>query len=388
MNFTYLPRQRSLESFTYEPAAQLINVPAMLGAQRCPWCRYFESRRSRDDYFACSYKNGCGSESLIWAVLENSYVRRYGTADHFTPTTICRQHYFDQVPRYVQLISCDIEGYQCNSLCQFYPSRITEDKSIAECSNTRRCGRNGSYFQLLTLREQIYYKDLIWNKQETTLHTLCYLDGTVIEDDEIAGWYIDEHQFIRLHTNQETDPYVCCMIPESSACLYVLMAYSENARSYSFSYLASEDRAVYYNAVYFNTLDGYLGTYLQSWGMWWYQLMQPVPNIASLQISAGVTLPFSTEADRISFITQDNGYLVLFKDLDNNHNYCVQLGSSSEYYLMSPRENKTPSTWKKAKPSSVSPSAYGTITITDFTDDFAQWLQSIGVRQSILNIYQ
>ena len=387
MSFTYLPRQRSLKNLQYNPSAQLVNVPGLYGSQRCPFCHYFQLYRDTPDYRTCQSEHGCGDESLVWAVMRNSYQRRYAEDDHFTPTAIIRQHYFDQVPRYVQLISCDIEGYECNSLCQFYPSRVSEDKSIADCSNTRRCGRNGSFFSLLTVQNTQLYNIPDWFDIAAKDGKFLMLDGSLKGTTPIDSFVYDNSGFVYLVDSAGNRFLFANLSLNEGISGYVLYALFNNPMTWSFRIPVTDPRVDWSNCAILRHSDDATRGLLEEEGMDPEFIYHPIVSPRLLPVTTNVNAWFTLSEVDIEFKQEDFGFVVVFLRRTTRAKYILQLGTGSNRYLYAAREDIKPASWHKSTTQNISLTGYNVITVASFNDPWAIWLQENGVSSTVFNLY-
>lgn len=138
--------------------------------------------------------------------------------------------------RYIQLWSCDLDGYECCRLCQFYAARVEADQSISECSNTHACGRNGSWWDLLTLRDSdlLYLPDIF--DTQLSDNQFYTLDG-VIHNASFSRFILDPFGYIVVLMS-DGEVYFP-MLMKKSFCMSwnILTGTNDDARTWSFSRL-------------------------------------------------------------------------------------------------------------------------------------------------------
>lgn len=166
MPIYYIGRQRSLDYSSQTPIVQLISNPAVNGCQRCRYCYFcpetYEIWNTQDEYAACIKAHACGKESLFWTKMSNGTNPPLESPQDYTPTPLIRSIKVDLQSRYLQYFVIDITGYSCNSLCHYYPNRVATKQTVAACSSAHGCGRNGSFFRLLTILDNSIWDIPTW----------------------------------------------------------------------------------------------------------------------------------------------------------------------------------------------------------------------------------
>lgn len=382
----YLGRQRTTNFVDLRPIAQLVNVPALQGCQRCPYCWYYEDGRTAAEYNRCSEANKCGLQSLLYALERNI---RY-SANHidakFTPTPLIRQRAVNEDKRYLQFFSADISGYQCNSLCQYYPKRISSDKSIAECSNTNGCGRDGSFFNLLELvRTELPSLPDFANATLTNTQ-LMTLDGNILDGLAVDSLSLNDNNYVIAHLSDGNDYNVVSMSQIHPTAWLVLAGYTSDASTWLFRYDVR-----YFDADYSRCLvilDGQtlLRQELQAIGMASVNWAQRYLYVGNVLLNNNTRVYFVYNTQLVSFVSHDGTYLVCLQPLNSSNRYAIRIGSNSAgtawYYLSSPTRDYTPSSWKRQLHTTDLPDGVNYINITTPTSSMSQFLMDIGVRQS------
>lgn len=151
MSVYYLPRLISYSGDNEFSRSQLINVPELYGRQRCPWCVYRPYQDDKHDYAKCRDFHKCGLQSLLFAAVISPIEDVAESFEDMTITATTRQVKDAQTIRYLQLYSIDRQGFNCNKHCYHYSARILDKISVANCSQSKGCGRNGSGFFLLDI---------------------------------------------------------------------------------------------------------------------------------------------------------------------------------------------------------------------------------------------
>ena len=383
MPIKYISKQRTLSGFVESPIAQLINVPSLQLCMRCQYCQYWESDRDYNDMITCSSKHKCGLESLLWARMTNGYGQGEIQGKHFTPTTIVRQRKFSEVPRYLQYFTCDLEGYICNRLCQFYPKRIEDDQSVAECANSNNCGQNGSFFRLLEMvRQDLSSLPQFYNYRAPVGYILQY-NGQLVPTSiaGTAGW--DSNGLFILTGTDGIERRVLLMFTSQPNSGCFLCKHDENPDLYLFDYIAvSYDRIRPTDFVLLNIRED-LWSILNDAGI----TTDAIDNIYKhlTQLSWGTSnRAWVTSNDSFqNFIDLGTNFLVAIDTIDTGEQLIFKFGSSGNTYLMSPFRGLPPAKWRKVKLTAAPSGSYTTITLTSYISSTANWLRQIGVRESL-----
>ena len=95
----------------------------------CAYCHYFAENRTIAQWQDCAIKRKCGYETLFfcpWSTCRQT--SQISTEFSITPRHQANHH--RQPKRYLQLFSSDVQGYECNQLCQYYPARIAQNNPL------------------------------------------------------------------------------------------------------------------------------------------------------------------------------------------------------------------------------------------------------------------
>lgn len=383
MSVKYLGKQRPNDFYAIRPCAQFVNVPELEAGQRCPFCKYYRANRTTQEYQQCTDTNRCGEESLLYAWLENLYGYPHLRPAHYTPTSLIKQKAIDNVKRYLQLYSCDLQGYECSSLCQFYPARIDEGKTIAECSNTNACGRNGSFWTLLTLRDTILNtipKFSAWDRQSEAIMTL---DGTVIEDDHIISIERQQSWLVKAVSLNDVSYNIVNMIPSSPFCGTLLVSRATDPRTWYWNWEGEFPSVHASECIFINSIQD---------------------PIAQLIVSAGFPQDlFTIPCAGFTQITDPNqvqrwfGYSSWFvHQLRNNdfgfwyvtsaspvQPFIIQVGTNSGKYISYRLQSETPSEARLRKYTGSIQGGFTVFTLTSYNEDMTQYLLQLGFPKSL-----
>lgn len=234
MLLKYINRKSNLDLLSPTPCAQLVNVPQLLGCTRCFYCRFREDFQSPQEYSDCMRKHKCGEESLLYAYLNNSRANTTPpVAEHFSPTQVIKSLTIDNMTRYIQLWSCDLSGYECCRLCQFYASRVASDVSIADCSNSHTCGRNGSWWDLLVIRDQdiVTLPDIFSSQPPSgSFYTL----DEVLHTASFSEFILDPDGYIVVRMSDGNTYFPMAMVKNTPLSWRILEGTDNDARTWSF----------------------------------------------------------------------------------------------------------------------------------------------------------
>ncbi len=386
MSVTYIGRNRILQGNPDEPLAQLVNVPELQGTQRCQFCHYFQSGRTFDDYEACQRSNRCGDESLLYAVLNNIYAAHPILSRDFTPTQLFRQRAIEYVPRYLQYFTADIPGYQCNHLCQFYPNRIANEETIATCSNTNACGRNGSFFNLLTLKDK---RTLSLTDFQTDFYSpsdIPLFNGDVIQGVTVEDFDVDAGQTARLLLSDGSSRVVLCFIPDSPLAGNILRFLQTTTSVFCFERLGIASESIHDDCIVILSSDDYVATWLANHVTLDDLFYSPLTNLRLLSWASSRQGWFTTYPDFIDFVAIDNGWLVVFNSVDYRYRMAVRFLTSDGQVLMSDRKVFDPKAWRRLKTASTIPGDISFVTLTSYNGSWAAWLKACGVRDTVLKV--
>ena len=196
----------------YKVNAQLCNIPEVAMRRRCAFCYWRSYQNNGVTYAQCIKAHKCLSESLFWlALLEPEY-----EDDALSPTGIVRQVSISSAPRYAQLFSCDDNEYNCNVVCVYYNDRLVKKQSVAKCSSSHKCGRNGSGFLLLDFDLRWLFTCPVYDYLFQQSHRVYTLGGKAIElDDGIDLTY--ENGLVCIRDGYDSYPIVN-FIPYKAKC--------------------------------------------------------------------------------------------------------------------------------------------------------------------------
>ena len=152
---------------------QMVSIPELVMRRRCPFCYYNYYQRGGQSYANCVQKHGCFTESLLWLELMDVMDYEWYEVSSLTPVEKFRCKYISSVPRYAQFCTYDKQDKNCNTQCVYYNDRLLKQQSVAKCSSSHKCGRNGSGFILL---------DFVLNN----LYALPRWDYMI---DDLSNWF-------------------------------------------------------------------------------------------------------------------------------------------------------------------------------------------------------
>lgn len=383
MPIKYISKQRTLSGYIESPIAQLINVPQLQLCTRCQYCQYWESDRDYHDMMDCSLKHKCGFESLLWARMTNGYGQGEIQGKHFTPTTIVRQRKFSEVPRYLQYFTCDLEGYICNRLCQFYPQRIEDEQSVAECANSNNCGQNGSFFRLLEMvRQDLSSLPQFYNYRAPVGYIMQY-NGQLVPTSNAgtAGWNSDGLFILTGTDGIERRVLLMFTIQPNSGCF--LCKHADDDRLYLFDYVAVYfDRVQPTDFVLLNIRED-LWRILTDAGITSDAVDMIYKNLTQISWGSSNRAWVTSNEGYQNFIDLGTYFLVAIDTIDTDDQLIFKFGSAGNTYLMSPFRDLPPAKWRKVKLSAAPSGSYTTITLTSYNGTTAKWLRQIGVRESL-----
>lgn len=365
-----------------QPYAQLVNVPELQGTLRCRFCRYFEVRRTEDDYYKCIDSHRCGTESLLYAPMVNSDVHLTDIdEEHFTPVAITKQHEIDSMKRYLQLWSCDIAGYQCCKLCYFYPQRIEKQQTISACANSHDCGQNASFWDLLELSNNLLYNFPYKLYPYTYTAKITFLDGTTTTATPVS-------------LSRDSSGRVLVTLSDGTIARILLVDY-EYPSAWCWLYGAWDDPTCFQanNLANFPLPTDYPTIILRCDGQLLYEwLIDHYVSYQGLHGSLGYVfrhqyatqhyIYLASRAYNSNMISFTGGYFVTIDDIGENTSVYFKFGNT-DYYLGTTFQEAKPSQWKKMKMTGDLPVGTVVITITSYDSVPANFLRAIGVRDSL-----
>ena len=383
MSFKYIGKQRQVSELGRLTFAQLINVPALEGTRRCQSCVFYEHDRTNAEYLDCVDKHKCGRESLLWFRLTNSMNKSWWKPQYFSPTLQLRQVKIDYAPRYLQYISADISGYECNSYCQYYPARIDAGTTVAECAAAHACGKNGSFFDILTLVNHDFDTIPDFDIIEVANTDFITFDGQIISNPSSISMRITQEEFLQIKFNDDIWHYVMNWLPASTCAGTILNAPSNLARTYHFEqewWAITNDKSQF--LVLSNT-NSRLATYLQSLGMVNLQFQYPYYNYIEFRLPNNTRVLFTSRFNYFGLEEINGRYILFITDLLSLNKYMVKMTSRTGKLLGAPIDTTDISVirwidnpWTNSEP-------YPSITITDYDDEYSGWLRSCGLRKTL-----
>lgn len=382
MSIKYLGRKVNIKGLTNTPCAQLVNVPELQRNQRCIYCRYWQDQRTSAEIQKCIVDHHCGEESLLYAKLVNSQFNApIPDADHFSPTPIVRQTEIESEKRYLQLWSCDIDGYQCCKLCHFYPERIEKQQTIAACANSHDCGQNASWLDLLQIKDTILYSMPDYNSVPITQNTFVFVDGT-IRQIYLSDIYYDAGELAKAHFSDDSYAYIMNFVDWCEGAGALLNSPWEQPFTWSFKTTYLLNHTYNLPIVLIRAANDPIRSMLIA------------KSITEQGLNGSLGYQF-----RHNFGTDDYGYYaerqwssmlltisgksaVAVLDIQDTHDVFFRFGGTYKY-LSSPYWNAPPSKWKLLEYSSTDFADRRVIRITDSNSQAAQFLKAIGVRESL-----
>ena len=322
-------------------------------------------------------------ESLLFVPMVNISKRKPSILNDFTLTPVTKQLTIDNQKRYLQLFSSDVQGYECNQLCQYYPARIAVEQSIAECANSHACGRNGSFWDLLTPRYPYLANYPEINSDIIDDKTMVCLDGTILHDVELDTIAADARGIVKANLTNGNSYDIVNMYWDSPMCgqrLFARIANNPKLWVWSFNSvrLLAADKAVIITddnqPLYRKLIEiGYPED----------NFLYPLRDLTRVRVSAS-SRPWFVNKESTFGVVQSDGYqVIILKDYLYGLEYVVRFGTTGKSYLAAKFPNETPSQWVKANVPNFNTDIYPTFTLTSYDDEMAQWLMTIGVRQSL-----
>lgn len=384
MEIKYINRQRSDFNDPYTPCWQLVNVPALQGTQRCHFCKYYEWDRTFVQYQECSEKNKCGEESLLWPWLASAKGRNpEPTEAHFSPTPVIKSLKIDNMTRYIQLWSCDLEGYQCCRLCQFYPSRIESDQSIADCSNSHACGRNGSWWDLLTIAsEELPLVPSFLNTQlpDNQFYTM---DG-VLHTATLSRLVVPAEGYVQAEMSDGNTYYLLNVLPNSSAAWWVCMIPFNDVATIYFGSPYHFEGPDWRLLMVLNRADHPVMQALVSLGMPQFNVTNAVGVLYPVTAGDSALWYFTANNYRRSYYTYNNRFLVRLGPIAGNKRFYIKFGATNNY-LACYNSDDPPSKWSRLEFSGYTSPELQTIVLHTRSDEMVQFLLELGCRETLFH---
>ena len=383
MAIKYLGRLRPIDFQSPTSFVQMVNVPELQEHSRCAFCHYFQEGRTSDEFFECSEKRKCGMESLLFVPMVNISKRKPSILNDFTLTPVTKQITVGNDKRYLQLLSSDVQGYECNQLCQYYPSRIAAEQSVAECANSHACGRNGSFWDLLTPRYPYLATYPNLKSDIIDQNTFVTLDGQVIKGVELDSIFVDENHYPKAVLSDNSSWFIVNMYWDSPNCGQVLFARKDSEPK-----LWEWKKQISYFAGASNSLiitdDGQpITQMLIDYGYPDNNLIRPLKNLALVRVSSSGSSWFVNDEDYFDEVTTSSYRIIVITSYINGYKYVISFGNQAQTYLGTKFPDDPPSKWARVSPADFKPTDYRVVTINNYNDPMAKWLMRIGVRQSL-----
>lgn len=383
MSFKYLGKQRQIAELGRRTFAQLINVPALEGTRRCQSCVFYEHDRTNAEYYACIDKHKCGRESLLWSRLTNSMNKSWWKPQFFSPTVQLRQVKIDYSPRYFQYISADVDGYSCNSYCQYYPARINAEQTVSDCAAAHACGKNGSFFDILTLDDLEFDTIPDFDIIEIGTNDFITFDGQIISNPSAISMRITQEEFLQIKFDDDVWHYVLNWLPSSTCAGTVLMAPSFLARTYHFEqewWAVTNDKS---QLLVLTDENCRLATYLQSLGMVSLQFQYPYYNYIEFHLPDNSRVLFTSRFNYFGVEEINGRYILFITDLLSLNKYMIKMTSRTGKLLGAPIDTIDVSVFRWIDNPWANTEPYHSITITDYDDQYSGWLRSCGLRKTL-----
>ena len=383
MSFKYIGKQRQVSELGRRTFAQLINVPALEGTRRCQSCVFYEHDRTNAEYLDCVDKHKCGRESLLWSLLTNSMDKSWWKPQYFSPTLQLRQVKIDYAPRYLQYISADISGYECNSYCQYYPARIDAGTTVADCAANHACGKNGSFFDILTLDDMDFDTIPDFDIIEVANTDFITFDGQIISNPSAISMRITQEEFLQIKFDDDVWHYVMNWLPASTCAGTILMTPSNLARTYHFEqewWAVTQDKS---ELLVLSDTNSRLATYLRSLGMVNLQFQYPYYNFIEFHLPDNTRLLFTSRFNYFGLEEINGRYILFITDLLSLNKYMVKMTSRTGKLLGAPIDTTDISVIRWVDNPWANTEPYPSITITDYDDQYSGWLRSCGLRKTL-----
>ena len=383
MAIKYLGKLRPIDFQSPTSFVQMVNVPELQEHSRCAFCHYFQEGRTSHEFFECSDKRKCGMESLFFVPMVNISKRKPSILNDFTLTPVTKQITIGNDKRYLQLLSSDVQGYECNQLCQYYPSRIAAEQSVAECANSHACGRNGSFWDLLTPRYPFLATYPNLRSDIIDQNTFVTADGQVIKDVELDSIYVDENHYPKAVLSDGSSWFIVNIYWDSPNCGQVLFARKDSEPrlwvwSKQISYFAGASNSLII------TDDGQpITQMLIDYGYPDSNLIRPLKDLALVRVSSSGSSWFVNDSSYFEEVATSSYRIIVITSYLNGYKYVISFGDQAQTYLGTKFPNDHPSKWARVSPDDFAPTDYRVITLNSYTDDMAKWLMRIGVRQSL-----
>lgn len=383
MAIKYLGKLRPIAFAYAEAYMQMVNVPELQDCQRCPFCYYHQSGRSDYEYSECMREHKCGNESLIFLPMVNRRKLGPEILHNFTLTPITKQLTIDNQKRYLQLFSSDIKGYECNQLCQYYPSRIAAEQSIADCANSHACGRNGSFWDLLTPKFPYLANYPEINSDFIDESTFLTFDGRVIKGLTLAAIVIDTYSRVRARLSDDSLWEIANMMSDSPMTGNILRHETNtNPRLFSWAFNAATFPDLE-NTLIVTKETGPIAQKLLEMGYPSELFYNPLKDLTLVRVSSSSSSWFINDSSYFEEVATNSYRIIVITSYLNGYKYVISFGDQAQTYLGTKFPNDPPSKWTRVSQADFAPTDYRVITLNSYDDQMAQWLMTIGVRQSL-----
>lgn len=385
MSLNLLGKNRPIFFDDTKPCAQLVQFPEMGAIGRCAFCHYQEPFREIHDWTECYEKRGCGRHDLLFMHMVTDAFGSGGSDQHFSYTPFFKQHTINYVKRYLQLLQCRLSGYECNSLCQFYPARIDEGKTVAECASSHACGRNGSFWTLLTPRYKMVEN---WNKMSATdepPYPIVLLDGTLLYDVTVDSFTRASSGLLEVTLSNGIKYNIVNFWGESHMAGYLLetpnIQYPElwHPGSFHFSFKDPSEVVLAYWPV------EPIGKALLQAGMPDDNFIYAMKDLTLVQITSSVSKYFYNNSTEFELLADGETYILSLKNARHTDKYVISFNANNTKLLGCRFEDYTPSSWSKVTRNGSLPSGHTVINLSSIHDEMSQWLMKIGVKSTLFN---
>lgn len=394
MPIYYIGRQRTLDFSSQVPIVQLISNPAVDGCQRCRYCYFCPDTEpffeTKAQYEACIREHACGRESLFWTKMSNGTNPPLDQPNDYTPTPLIRSVKVELQSRYIQFFTIDFSGYNCNSLCHYYPNRVATKQSIAACSNAHGCGRNGSFFRLLVILDTSifeldgWFNDIAPDGYATLPgdHNYENLYECVLDWDDY-----DTTAYVVLWPHKSTW-YILNMLPGSPWCGCFLR--SKRAGDTNLMYWDTEGWAQLEEGdpcMVLNSLDSTLAQMLRNSGATNDFLLYGKPYLTLISQTSVGELWIYDDPSMWTIVRQEDTQYVMLRFIGLSEPWYVKIAISTDKWLSLENQWSTdyrPSKWTTTKTAPADLSTKQFLTITTPYDALATFLQNIGVKESVI----
>lgn len=383
MSFKYLGKQRQVNPLGQRTWAQLINVPSLERHQRCPFCAFYQLERTPAEYQDCVAKHKCGNESLLWCIMTNSMNRSWWKPQYFSPTLQLRQLKINYAPRYLQYISADIDGYQCNSYCQYYPERIEAGTTVADCAASHACGKNGSFFDILTPANMSFDSVPDFDTLPLLSTDFVTFSGQVISNPSNISKRLLSDGLVQIRLDDSDWYYILNWLSGYPTCCSLLKQPVNLPRTAHFEGMITPYEFQPDEMLVLTSLTSRLGNYLTSQGLTNRQMQLPFYNYAELSITENTTGLFTSETLYWEVVEVHGSYIFLLTDIKTLTKYMFKMTGRNGMILGSPIYDATPSVLRWIDNPWATGETYQSITIEDYYSEFASWLRNCGCRPSL-----